>query len=173
MAADYYHTYKPYIKDTIHISNRNVIEVAHLLKFRYKGNQDEVNPELVLVLNPNYLQRMHGVKLNELEVFKFKALMHKITTKLPLDDELGELTIPTDMYKLPIISEIRQPNKFYKSYIKNDIRFRLKPPIYRTYNVRKMFNMEVVFLNYKKLGLEANFNQDAIDLFPMLSTLND
>ena len=173
MPADFYHTYKPYMKDSIHISNRNVIEPAHLIKFRYQGNKDEVNPELVLVLNPNHLQKLHGIKLNDLQMTKFKALMHKITTKLPLDTELGELTIPTDVYKMPIIGEIRIPNKFYTSYIKHDIRFKLKPHIYRTYDVRKMYNMQIVLLDFKKLGLKANYNEDALALFPILRTIND
>lgn len=170
--TDFYKTYIPYIKEFIRMNNVNKILVGHVISFRYLEDTHKINPELVLVLTPNFRKKLWGIKLNNLTVHNFKAMKSRISTKQMLNDELGEPNEVTDIFRYPLKSEANAPQRFYKAYIKTDIRFK-QYSIYRTYLLKKITSLDIVSLNFKKLGVRVNYAPDTIKLFPSIEFLNE
>lgn len=129
------------------VSNKNKLEPGHIVKFRYTGKDVHEPRPLVLVLNPSWEGKLHGLALhtvseetlNDLYDIVKESLAAKVAKKLKLK-------------WTPIKSDIRNPEDFYERRLKPFIRehFPKGESPYRTYTLKGVKNVRIIDYRFRE-----------------------
>ena len=149
MTTNYIHTHKKNIVSESNIS-KNKMESGSIVMFNYKGIQSTTPRPMVLVLNPNWHGKLHGVKLDVLSESELVRLTNLIKVRLrDRSKYLANLRLP--MLKVDISS----PQKFYNSRMKRYIR-QVKQNPYRTYFVSNIGSVTVLDYRFKGMAKDIS-----------------
>lgn len=143
---DYYYQYQPRIENKIENVALKKLKPGNLVEFTYykRGKRDTGKfPRLVMVLEPNYDDKFHCLKLNELPINTFKMLLNRFKTRYESVKRkaISELRAPT-------FKTIENPRSFYNNHLKNDSRIKRYTP-YRTYHVDNIRHIKLVNFDFE------------------------
>lgn len=129
------------------IGKKADLESGHIVMFNYSGKNVKTKRPLVLVLNPNYNGKLHGLKLDAIPEDVLQKLYSIVReTKLDRFRKLIKLRLPL------LSSDIQNPKKFYetkiKSFLNRHLPRREQTP-YRTYDSSEITSLRIVDYRFK------------------------
>ena len=136
--ANYYTTHLTRTSDPKTVT-KNKLERGMVVKMRYK-KADGVKNYVVLILQPDWEDKLHGLSLNNISQQKTLEIAKNYQEVLAESTRVRKL----DLTKVSIDKSSKQ---FYTSEIKNDKNLKVG---YRTFNLDKIQGLTVVNYNWGK-----------------------
>jgi len=133
------------------VANWSKLTPGQIVRFNYSGEHATRKRPLVLVLNPNYDGKLHGIILDYISddlLVKLRDLVHE-TTQEKARKLIG--------LRLPLLkADIKDPQRFYERRLRPFIRSHFKQtrgehPLtpYRTYIRKNIRNLRVIDYRFK------------------------
>lgn len=130
------------------VGNFSKLQSGMIVRFNYSGEYTNAKRSLVLILNPRYKNKLHGLVLDNISdrlLFKLRELVQE-TTQARIQ-KLFKL-------RLPLLSaDVQDPRRFYETRLRPFIRTHFsgvdrKSP-YRTYIVGNIKNLRLIDYRFK------------------------
>ena len=113
-----------------------------IIRFSYSGKEVNDSRPLVLVLNPRWRGKLHGLNISYLKESNLKQLLNLI--KETTQGRIKRLL----KLRLPLLkADIGDPNKFYHSRLKSFLVG--KPDCYRTYTYSGIGGVRIIDYKFK------------------------
>tara|TARA_B100000287_G_scaffold277967_1_gene261890 strand:+ start:3621 stop:4073 length:453 start_codon:yes stop_codon:yes gene_type:complete len=123
-------------------SSKMKIVPGSIIRFSYNGKEVNDSRPLVLVLNPRYRGKLHGLNISYLTESNLKQLLNLV--KETAQGRIKRLL----SLRLPLLkADIGDPYKFYHSRLKGFLRG--KPDSYRTYKYGGIGGVRIIDYKFK------------------------
>ena len=128
------------------ISRLDQLEPGHIVMFNYTGEDVNTRRPLVLVLNPSWKSKLHGIKLDAVPEAALQRLYSLVKEKRM--DKIRKLL----RLRLTLLSSsIINPERFYKKKIKSWMQrdFKTVGNPYRTYSRKGITSIRLIDYRFK------------------------
>jgi hypothetical protein len=133
------------------------LEAGMICRFNYKGENVHVQRPLVLILNPRWEGKLHGISLDYISDTILRKLYDIVReTKIDRVQKLLKLRLPL------LKADIRSPQRFYENSLRRFIgtNFPVGESPYRTYIRGNITNLRVIDYRFKDMYLGDSKNID-------------
>jgi len=137
----------------------NKLEAGQIVRFNYKGEYATVKRPLVLVLNPRFRGKLHGVSLDYISdavLLKLRNIVQET-----VQQRIRQLTA----LRLPLLkADIKDPRRFYYSRLKPFIKtyFDAKDSPYRQYIIGNITNLRTIDYRFKDFYIDSTGEEDTV-----------
>lgn len=136
------------------VGNFTKLKAGQVVRFNYSGEYTTAKRSLVLILNPRYKGKLHGIVLDNISdvvLAKLKKIVQE-TTQARIQKLIN--------LRLPLLkADIQDPRRFYETrlrpFIKTQFRMADKKSPYRTYFVSNIKNLKLIDYRFKDFYIDS------------------